>query len=51
MKKLKIENMKVNIIYGINKVDKDRLCDIFIDIIKELEKEDLKKNNENKIHE
>lgn len=42
--------MKISITYGTNKVDKDRLCDIFIDIIKELEKEDLKKNNENKIH-
>ncbi|WP_158540602.1 hypothetical protein [Romboutsia weinsteinii] len=49
MTKLKIENMKVNISYGINEVDKDRLCDIFIDIIKDLQKEDLKKN-ENKIY-
>lgn len=40
MKKVKIEDMKVTISYGKNKVDKDRLCDIFIDIIKELEKEE-----------
>lgn len=39
MKKVKIEDMRVTISYGQNKVDKDRLCDIFIDIIKELEKE------------
>lgn len=49
MKKLNIENMKVNITYGTNEVDKDRLCNIFIDIIKDLQKEDLKKN-ENKIY-
>ncbi|WP_159065502.1 hypothetical protein [Clostridioides difficile] len=48
MAKFKIEDMKINITYGTNKVDKDRLCSIFIDIIKDLEKEDLK-NNENKI--
>lgn len=40
MKKVKIEDMKVTILFGENKVDKDRLCDIFIDIIKELEKEE-----------
>ncbi len=44
MVKFKIEDMKINITYGTNKVDKDRLCSIF----KDLEKEDLK-NNENKI--
>lgn len=49
MAKLKIEDMKVNITYGTNKVDKDRLCNIFIDIIKDLQKEDLNKN-ENKIY-
>ena len=40
MKKVKLEDMKVTISYSKNKVDKDRLCDIFIDIIKELEKEE-----------
>lgn len=40
MKKVKIEDMKVTITYGKDRVDKDRLCDIFIDIIKELEKEE-----------
>lgn len=46
MSNLKIENMKVNITYGTNRVDKDRLCDVFIDIIKDLKKEDLKKNED-----
>ena len=45
MKKVKIEDMKVTISYGKNKVDKDRLCDIFIDIIKELEKEEGAKDD------
>lgn len=44
MKRVKIEDMKVSISYGENKVDKDRLCNIFIDIIKELEKEEGAKN-------
>lgn len=49
MKRLKVEDMKVTISYSENKVDKDRLCNIFIDIIKELEKKDCIKNSkENK---
>ncbi len=39
MKKVKIEDMKVTISYSDKKVDKDRLCDIFIDIIKDLNRE------------
>lgn len=42
--KINIEDMPVTITFGKNKVDKERLCDIFIDIIKELEQEEGAKN-------
>lgn len=51
MKKFNIEDMKVIIRYTDKKVDKDKLYNIFANIIKRIETQDTeKKNNENKIH-
>lgn len=48
MKKVKIEDMKVEIRYSDKKVDKDKLYDIFTSIIKRIETQE---NMEGEAHE
>lgn len=46
MKKVKIEDMKVEIRYTNKKVDKDKLYDIFTNIIKRIETQEKKEGEE-----
>ncbi|MDO4925366.1 MAG: hypothetical protein Q3980_06910 [Turicibacter sp.] len=41
MKKVKVEDMKVNIIYSEDKIDTDSFYDIVVSIIKRLEKDEI----------
>lgn len=44
MKRIKTDDMKVSISYSNKKVNKDRLCDIVVDILKQLNKKEGENN-------